>query len=156
MNIEQLEEWQDEAMSDIRREIERLQERERRMGGCLQVLEATSELYGRIKSLTDDLDRKQREIDALEEELEQKDAEIAELRQRLLESENKQLESERQHLEVEVKSKPMEIHNHFGAGSNSQVFNDKVSGRFDKPKKDDKLQKKEKKKRWKKIVRKML
>ena len=57
----------------------------------------------------------------------------------------------------------MEIHNHFESGSNSQVFNDKVSGRFTKTEKLtkseklEKLKKKDKKnKRWKKIVRKML
>ena len=160
MNIEQLEEWQDEAMSDIKREIERLQERGRRMGGYLQVMEATSELYGRIKELTEDVDKKQHEIDNLEEQVESLEAEVTELRQKLLEAQNKHLEAEKQHLADEVKAKPAEIHNHFGAGSNSQVFNDKVEGKFTKQvkkvKKDKKDKKQKENKRWKKIVRRML
>ena len=145
MNIEQLEEWQDEAMSDIKREIERLQERGRRMGGYLQVMEATSELYGRIKELTEDVDKKQHEIDNLEEQVESLEAEVTELRQKLLEAQNKHLEAEKQHLADEVKAKPAEIHNHFGAGSNSQVFNDKVEGKFTKQVKKVKKDKKDKK-----------
>jgi hypothetical protein len=46
-----------------------------------------------------------------------------------------------------VRAKPMEIHNHFGRGCSAQVFNDKVMGKFVR---------KEKKRKWKKMVRKML
>lgn len=50
-------------------------------------------------------------------------------------------------LEAETSQKPMEIHNHFGRGCSAQVFNDKVMGKFVR---------KEKKRKWKKMVRKML
>jgi hypothetical protein len=70
----------------------------------------------------------------------------------LLEARNQHLEAENQHLEAEVHAKPLEIHNHFESGSNSQVFNDKVNGKFIRKQND----KKKNKKRWKKIVRKML
>ena len=43
--------------------------------------------------------------------------------------------------------RPAEIHNHFGSGCSAQVFNDKVTGKFVR---------KEKKRKWKKMVRKML
>ena len=125
------------------------------------MFEAAKEHLSEIEDLKEELERKQEEIDDLCEQLEQKDQEIADLRQQLLEarnlhleSEKQQLESEKQQLETEVKAKPTEIHNHFEPGCSAQVFNDKVNGRFTrKPivKKD-----KNDKKRWKKIVRKVL
>ena len=110
---------------------------------------------------------KQKESDAAElatvYETQQKDAEIADLQRQLLEAQNQQLETEkqqleleRQHLEAEVKAKPTEIHNHFGAGSTSQVFNDKVNGKFIRKQNDKKNDKKKEKKRWKRIVGKVL
>ena len=48
----------------------------------------------------------------------------------------------------------LEIHNHFEAGSSSQVFNDKVTSEFTRKQKQDKLKREQKK--WKKIVRKVL
>ena len=70
----------------------------------------------------------------------------------VLEARNEHLESERQHLEAEVHAKPMEIHNHFEPGSSSQVFNDKVNGKFSRKQNDEN----KKKRRWKKMVRKVL
>ena len=65
------------------------------------------------------------------------------------------LEARNQSLEAEVNAKPMEIHNHFESGSSSQVFNDRVMGKFTR-KQNNKKEKKETKKRWKKIARKVL
>lgn len=164
----------DEAIRDVVSDMDCMQERFRRREDHKRVLEAAREAYHQTDKLNDEVERLQQEIDDLNEQLEakqaemdamcrEKDAEIAELRQQLLEVQNEHLESERQHLEAEVQAKPLEIHNHFGAGSNSQVFNDKVNGRFEKAAKltkSEKLTKKDKKdkknKRWKKIVRKML
>ena len=59
-------------------------------------------------------------------------------------------EMERQKDELEQKQQ--EIHNHFESGSSSQVFNDKVNGKFTKKQND----KNKSKKRWRKMVRKVL
>ena len=152
MNKQEFEACYDEAIRDVDDDMDCLQEKIRRKEAHRCVLDAAREAYLKVDKLNDDLERKQQEIDDLDEQLEQKDAEIADLRQRLLESENKQLEQERQHLEAEVKAKPTEIHNHFGAGSNSQVFNGKVNSKFTKKQND----KKKEKKRWKKIAGKIL
>ena len=117
------------------------------------------------EDLRDELERKQDEIDDLSEQLEQKDkviedlrrqlqSETGNLRQLLLEAKNHHLESEKQHLKAEINAKPMEIHNHFESGSSSQVFNDRVMGRFTR--KQNKKKDKKEKKRWKKIARKVL
>ena len=145
----------DEASRSVNSDIEDMKERFAQSEAHRRVLDAARDAYLKMDKLNDELERKQQEIDDMEEQLEQKDAEIAELRQQLLEAQNANLESEKQHLVAEVKAKPMEIHNHFESGSSSQVFNDKVSGRFEKKVKKDKKDKKDKK-RWKKIVRKML
>ena len=152
MNYEELKDWCADARRGVEREMERLQEQQQTMGNHLQVLEAAGELLAEIARQKDELEQKQSEIDMLNEQLEQKEQEIADLQRQLLEAKNQRLESERQHLEAEVHAKPMEIHNHFEPGSSSQVFNDKVNGKFTKNKND----KKKNKKGWKKIVRKML
>ena len=141
---EELRAWQDQARSALRQEADRLEEKSRQINGLMRVMEATEELFSENRHLEDELERRQEEIDDLNEQLEQKEQEIADLRQQLLETEN-------QHLEAEVHAKPLEIHNHFESGSNSQVFNDKVNGKFIRKQND----KKKNKKRWKKIVRKM-
>ena len=152
MNYEELKDWCADARRSVEREMDRLQEQQRTMGNHLQVLEAAGELLAEIDRLQDELEQKQSEIDMLNEQLERKEQEMADLQRQLLEAKNQRLESERQHLEAEVHAKPMEIHNHFEPGSSSQVFNDKVNGKFTKNKND----KKKNKKGWKKIVRKML
>ena len=136
MKMEEFEAYYDEAIRDVDDDMDCLQEKIR---------------------------RKKAHRCVLDEQLEQKDAEIAELQRQLLEAQNQQLETEkqqleheRQHLEAEVKAKPMEIHNHFGAGSKSQVFNDKVNGKFIRKQNDKKNDKKKEKKRWKRIVGKVL
>ena len=141
---EELRAWQDQARSALRQEADRLEEKSRQINGLMRVMEATEELFSENRHLEDELERRQEEIDDLNEQLEQQEQEIADLRQQLLETEN-------QHLEAEVHAKPLEIHNHFESGSNSQVFNDKVNGKFIRKQND----KKKNKKRWKKIVRKM-
>ena len=152
MNYEELKDWCADARRSVEREKDRLQEQQLAMGNHLRVLEAAGELLAEIGRQKNELEQKQSEIDELNEQLERKEQETDDLRRQLLEARNEHLESERQHLEAEVHAKPMEIHNHFESGSSSQVFNDKVNGKFSRKVKDDK----KKKKRWKKMIRKML
>ena len=42
-------------------------------------------------------------------------------------------EASSQHQESDSRAQTMEIHNHFEAGSNSQVYNEKVTGKFTYP-----------------------
>lgn len=155
INLEQLKDWQDEARRGLNNRADRLRDEGRQVDCYLQVLDVSDKLLSQIDDLKEELERKQEEIDELEEQLEQKDREIADLRQQLLEAQNLQLESEKLHLEAESNAKPTEIHNHFEPGSSAQVFNDKVNGKFTR-KQIVKKDKKDKKKRWKKIVRKVL
>ena len=163
MNYEDLRDWCADARRSVEREIDHLQEQQRTMNNHLQVLEAAGELLDEIARQKDELERKQSEIDMLNEQLELKEQELASmcqqhqseienLQRQLLEAKNQHLESERQYLETEVHAKPMEIHNHFEPGSSSQVFNDQVRGKFTRAQNNPQ----KKKKRWKKIVRKML
>ncbi len=150
MNYELFKEMLDEDRRESWRQAERVQEEGQRINGHIQLLDAMSEQVSMIDDLKYQVERQRSEIDDLEQQLEQREAEIAELRQQhqaeidtlqkqLLVAQNEHLESEKQYLEsekqllaAEVKAKPMEIHNHFGAGSNSQVFNSKVNGKFTK------------------------
>ena len=163
MNYEEMKDWCADARRSVEREKDRLQEQQLAMGNHLRVLEAAGELLAEIDRQKDELEQKQSEIDMLNEQLERKEQEITsmcqqhqsetdDLRRLLLEARNEHLESERQHLEAEVHAKPLEIHNHFESGSSSQVFNDKVNGKFSRKVKDEN----KKKKRWKKMIRKML
>ena len=153
-NHELIDLW-DEALRRLRQDADRIEEDGRRNNVYTRLLEAAKEKISENEDLKEELERKQEEIDDLEEQLEQKDQVIADLRQQLLEAQNLQLESEKQQLETEVNAKPTEIHNHFEPGSSAQVFNDKVNGKFTR-KPIVKKDKKDKKKRWKKIVRKVL
>ena len=155
-NINELKAWRDEARHGLRLEAERLEEKGRQINSYMRVLDAMKTLVSENEDLRDELERKQDEIDDLSEQLEQKDKVIEDLR-RQLQSETGNLrqlllEEKNHNLEIEANAKPMEIHNHFESGSNSQVFNDKVMGRFTR-KQNNKKDKKEKK-RWKKIARK--
>ena len=162
MNYKELKDWCADARRSVEREMDRLQEQQLAMGNHLRVLEAAGELLAEIDRQKDELEQKQSEIDMLSEQLERKELEMTsmcqqhqsetdDLQRQLLEARIEHLESERHHLEAEVHAKPMEIHNHFESGSSSQVFNDKVNGKFTRKQND-----KNKKKRWKKMVRKML
>lgn len=166
MNFEEFDFYYNQASRDMDDDIDCIKEKAERMGAHRRMLEAARDAFLKYNDLKEQVDSQQTEIDDLNEQLEQKDAEMANmqremqaeidaLQKQLLEAQNEHLESEKQQLVAEVNAKPMEIHNHFEPGSNSQVFNDKVNGRFEK---SEKLKKKEKKdkKRWKKIVRKML
>lgn len=160
-NIHEFKGGLDAALRELSHDTDRVEEEGRKINVYKRLFEAAKEHLSEIEDLKEELERKQTEIDDLEEQLEQRDQEIADLRQQLLEARNLHLESEKQQLETEklqleteVKAKPTEIHNHFEPGCSAQVFNDKVNGRFTrKPivKKD-----KKDKKRWKKIVRKVL
>ena len=160
-NIHEFKGGLDAALRELSHDTDRVEEEGRKINAYKRLFEAAKEHLSEIEDLKEELERKQEEIDDLCEQLEQRDQEIADLRQQLLEarnlhleSEKQQLESEKQQLETEVKAKPTEIHNHFEPGCSAQVFNDKVNGRFTRKsivKKD-----KNDKKRWKKIVRKVL
>ena len=159
----------DEALRRLRQDADRIEEEGRRNNVYTRLLEAAKEKISENDDLKEELDRKQEEIDDLSEQLEQRDQEIADLRQQLLEAQNlhlesekqqlesekQQLETEKQQLEAEVNAKPTEIHNHFESGSSAQVFNDKVTGKFTRNQ-NAKKDKKDKKKRWKKIAGKIL
>ena len=150
-NVEELKEWSNVAKRGLRQAIERLEEREEQISSYMKVLDAVEELLAKINDLKEEVERKQTEIDELEEQLEQKQQEADDLRRQLLEVQNHQLESEKQQLEAEASAKPMEIHNHFGAGCSAQVFNDKVTSKFSKMKpwkrKNKKLEKRQEKRR---------
>ena len=154
MNYLELKAWRDDARRSLANEKEDLEERVRMVNGYERVLDTTDVLFSQMDDLREEVARQEREIAELEGQLEQKDSEIDALKRELLEEKNHRLESENHGLALEVITKPMEIHNHFEPGSNSQVFNDKVKGKFDKKQKVNK--EKREKKRWKKIVRKML
>ena len=154
VNIELLKEWRDDVKSALKKEIGCLESKHGHLCSYMQVLDAMDELISENDDLREDLERKQSEIDDLSEQLRQAEAENTSLRMQLL-SETGDLRQqlvEAQEQSLEVKTKPMEIHNHFESGSTSQVFNDKVNGRFAKG--NDK--KKKEKKRWKRMVRKVL
>ena len=140
MNEEELKEAARDARRALDRKREEIRERLELMEGFSHTLEATEELLAENESL-------QQEIQSLTAELDEKQQEIDELREQLLDVREQKVEVEKQHLEAETCQKPMEIHNHFGRGCSAQVFNDKVTGKFVR---------KEKKRKWKKMVRKML
>ena len=106
-NYDELAEWCSDARRGLEREVEHLQEKQEQMTNYMRALSATEELSSQLGDLSDELERKQAEIDRL-----------------LLEQ---QL--------AEAEAKPAEIHNHFEGGSTAQVFNDQVTGRFSKIKK---------------------
>ena len=147
MNEEELKEAAHDARRALDRKREEIRERLELMEGFSHTLEATEELLAENESLKDELERRQQEIQSLTAELDEKQQEIDELREQLLDVREQKVEVEKQHLEAETSQKPMEIHNHFGRGCSAQVFNDKVTGKFVR---------KEKKRKWKKMVRKML
>ena len=162
--------WQKDAERELRREAERLEEKGQRIGGLMKVLEATEEILAENSSLRNELERKDGEIDALREELEQKSRETESLREELeqkakeMDELRRQLqEASSQHQESDSRAQTMEIHNHFEAGSNSQVYNEKVTGKFTYPnnnnnnnsnKNKNKKNKKKEQKKWKKRSRK--
>ena len=168
-SIEELDELLDEDMRDTSHKADRVEEDARQINIHMQILKAMKEWVSKFKDLKEELERKQGEVDDLDEQLEQKDKAIDDLRRQLqaetddlrqqlleaknqhLEAENLHLESEKQHLKAEASAKPREIHNHFEPGSSAQVFNAKVTSKFIKNK-----DKRDKKKRWKKIARKIL
>ena len=180
-DIQDLMAWQKDAERELSREAERLEEKGQRIGGLMKVLEATEEILAENSSLREELERKDGEIDALREELEQKDCETDALREELerkakeMDELRRQLqEASSQHQESDSRAQTMEIHNHFEAGSNSQVYNEKVTGKFtypnnnnnnnsnssnnssnsNKSKNKNKKNKKKEQKKWKKRSRK--
>ena len=133
-NINELRAWQDKAKHGLRLEAERLEEKMQQINSYMRVLDAMEALVSENEDLRDELERKQDDLDELNEQLEQKDKVIEDLR-RQLQSETGNLrqlllEEKNHNLEIEANAKPMEIHNHFESGSSSQVFNDRVMGKF--------------------------
>ncbi len=156
-----IEEWRDEARRALTHEADALQEQLYQRQCYMQALDATEDLVNEVKELTDKVERQQQTIDELNEQVEQRDAEIAEKDAEIAEKDAEiadlrgQLQDMRgRQFVAEPMSLPMEIHNHFEAGSSSQVFNDKVTGKFTKQQKDKKKKKEQWK--WKKTVRKAL
>ena len=140
-NIYELKEWQSNARRELSSKQDALRDEMEQIGNYMRAMDVTDELCAEIENLNDQLADKQTEIDDLMTQLEQKQEEIDSLRGELLDI--------REHnLEAGSNQKPTEIHNHFEQGCSAQVFNDKVTGRFTKKKKE--------KKKWKKLVRKML
>lgn len=159
VNFDELRDWSDGARRALDRERERMMEQMKMLDG----LARATEVIGDIQA---ENERLQAEVDDLNEQLEQRDQEIEDLRrqhqQEIDDLQRQLLEARNQHLETEVCAKPMEIHNHFEAGSSSQVFNDRVSGKFGKVQSDRNKNNKKRndikknKKKWKKTIRKML
>ena len=163
-----IEEWRDEARSALTHEAEALKEQLFQKQCYMQALDATEDLVKEVKELEDQVECQQQTIDDLNEQVEQKDAEIAERDAALAEKDAEIAEKDAEiadlrgqlqdmrawQLVAEPMAQPMEIHNHFEAGSSSQVFNDKVTGKFTKQQKDKKNKKEQWK--WKKIVKKAL
>ena len=156
-----IEEWRDEARRALTHEAEALQEQLYQRQCYMQALDATEDLVNEVKELTDKVERQQQTIDELNEQVEQRDAEIAEKDAALADKDAEiadlrgQLQDMRgRQFVAEPMPQAMEIHNHFEAGSSSQVFNDKVTGKFTKQQKDKKKKKEQWK--WKKIVKKAL
>ena len=136
----------EEVCDDMERDYDRKIDECKQMGDCLRAVQALREKFEGVADLHEQLERRDRDIDELHEQLEQRDKLVADLQRQVLELKTKSLEEE-------VKAKPMEIHNHFERGSSSQVFNDKVTGKFAKQKKD---KNKKEQKKWKKMVKRML
>ena len=153
-----IEEWRDEARRALTHEADALKEQLYQRQCYMQALDATEDLVKEVKELEDQVERQQQTIDDLNEQVEQRDAEIAEKDAALADKDAEiadlrgQLQDMRgRQFVAEPMSLPMEIHNHFEAGSSSQVFNDKVTSRFEKYKKKDKKRKEQRK--WKKTVK---
>jgi chromosome segregation ATPase len=140
-NINELKEWQSNARRMLCSKQDAMMDEIEQIGNYMRAMDVTDELCAEIENLNDQLADKQAEIDDLMAQLEQKQAEIDSLRGELL-------DAREQNLEAGCNQKPTEIHNHFEQGCSAQVFNDKVTGRFTKKRKE--------KKKWKKLVRKML
>ena len=139
-NIYELKEWQSNARRELSSKQDALRDEMEQIGNYMRALDVTDELCAEIDNLNDQLADKQAEIDDLMAQLEEKQAENDSLRGELL-------DAREQNLEAGCNQKPTEIHNHFEQGCSAQVFNDKVTGGFTK---------KKEKKKWKKLVRKML
>ena len=160
-----IEEWRDEARRALTHEADALKEQLYQRQCYMQALDATEDLVKEVKELEDQVERQQQTIDDLNEQVEQRDAEIAEKDAALTEKDAALTEKDAEiadlrgqlqdmrdcQLVAEPMPLPMEIHNHFEAGSSSQVFNDKVTSRFEKYKKKDKKRKEQRK--WKKTVK---
>jgi chromosome segregation ATPase len=161
MDVRMIEEWRDEARRALTHEAEALKEQLYQRQCYMQALDATEDLVNEVKELTDKVERQQQTIDELNEQVEQRDADIADKDAEIAEKDAEiadlrgQLQDMRgRQFVAEPMSLPMEIHNHFEAGSSSQVFNDKVTGKFTKQQKDKKKKKEQWK--WKKIMKKAL
>ena len=142
MNTYEMKEQAEEACRVLERERDEVRERDAWLSGCINMMRSASDLLAKMARLEEELERSQREVDDLTAQIEQKDKVIDDLQRQLLEAENRQLEQANQQLETENRQleagavvRPAEIHNHFGKGSSAQVFNDKVTGKILKIKK---------------------
>lgn len=148
MNYEELKDWHYDARRGLEDEIDRLKEKEQLIGNYLRALDATEELLDEIDSQREELEERQREIDSLQAQTEAK--------QRVIDSLQAQIEAKQREIDMlQVKleaaeAKSAEIHNYFENGSGAQVFNDKVTGKVTKIKKEWKKKEKgtKKGKKW--------
>ena len=74
-NIKQLNDWQDDVRSGLRREIGRLREKEEMLNSYMQLLDATSEFLDDMGSMKRELERSQAEADSLSDELDEQQKE---------------------------------------------------------------------------------
>ena len=154
MDVRMIEEWRDEARRALTHEADALQEQLYQRQCYMQALDATEDLVNEVKELTDKVERQQQTIDELNEQVEQRDAEIADKDAEIADLRGQLQDMRGRQFVAEPMPQAMEIHNHFEAGSSSQVFNDKVTGKFTKQQKDKKKKKEQWK--WKKIMKKAL
>ena len=147
INFDELRDLSDGARRALDRERERMMEQMKMLDGLARATEVIGDtlaenerLQAEVDDLNEQLEQRDQEIDDLrrqhQQEIDDLQRQLLEARNQHLETERQHLETERQHLETEVRAKPMEIHNHFEAGSSSQVFNDRVSGKFGKVQSD--------------------
>ena len=99
-NIEQLNDWQDDVRSGLRRAIERLREKEEMLNRYMQLLDATSEFIDDMSDLTRELERSQAEVGSLSSELEEQQKETDSLLQQMKE----EASSQRQEMQAEIDS----------------------------------------------------
>lgn len=134
-----MKEWRDDARRDLGREVDHLREKKEQLNAYMRSLDATDELLSKVDDLNEELAQKQCEINDLARQLEQKEADIESLRLRLqgeIDTLREELiDARMNNLSNQAKARVIEVHNYFKAGSNSQVFNDQVTGDFKNQKK---------------------
>ena len=127
-NLEQVVDWQDEAMREVKRELEQSEERSKRLSAFMRALNFCDEMISEIQRLRDGVENKQHEIDDLNDDLEEKDAEINNIRRQLLEEKERRLTAESKLSELAMREASRmvivtgnynDVHDNGGVGMNS-------------------------------------